>query len=172
MDWVGVVPEVRTYPRQQLSEGGECSIFFLSFRATQKRNAQRQQEKKIQEPIHGCLVPGTSGAWDDPGKSMLAVRRVEQAREQAPGGRVLGHYRASRRHWTCCSECCSSGSTALEPGRGDGQTQNAGLVAHYFWYLLPGSQKSFCRRFLREAVAGLNLNADGDEWKRPFVNGC
>lgn len=46
MDWVGVVPEVRTYPRQQLSEGGECSIFFLSFRATQKKERPEATREK------------------------------------------------------------------------------------------------------------------------------
>lgn len=95
MDWAGVVPAVRTYPRQQLSEkGGGVSLSLFS--CYPKKGTLRGKKRKIlvQEPIHGCLVPGTSGAWDDPGKSMLAVRRVEPAREQAPGGRVLGHYRA------------------------------------------------------------------------------
>lgn len=149
-------------------KGGECGIsffFFFSFFFVlpRKRNAQRQKKKDTK--AHGCLVPGTSGAWDDPGKSMSAVRRVEQAREQALGGslkgHVLGHLQGMSWHGRAVASAVASAAAAAQRrwslvAAMDPKRRAGGALP------LPGCRRA-CRRFLREMSPGLNLDADGDE---------
>jgi hypothetical protein len=154
MDWAGVVPAVRTYPRQQLSEGGGSAVsFFSSFRATQKKERlEAKRERYKSHPwlsrswnkwslgswqIHvGGAAGGASKGTSSGGSCFRALQGMEsaldvleRALEQLNGAGAWSRPWPDPKHW-------AGGALLLVPFAGQ-QTARA------------------CRRFLREKVAGL-----------------